>query len=384
MNLLDRYVFKSVLFTCLTAVAMFAFIVIVPNVARDLLSHALAGQLSALTMAKLILLLVPHAITYALPMGILTGVLLTLGRLSADSEITAMRAAGISLARATRPVILLGLLGVALGLYVNYEWMPRTRAEYYRTFAAAVRSNPLSLIVPKTFIRDFPGYVVYVNEKEGGLLRDFWLWELDRDRRVERVVRAESGRFDYDEEKNELILTLTHAQIENRNEDAPEDFTEAQLVGSFEQSAPIHLSLERFFGPGKGARWKREWMPFDQLLAARAELAAAPIPDEPQEAQKFVQDRMKLEMIYHDKFNTALAILSFAMIGVPLGIRVSRRETSANFGVAVGLTLAYYLMTVFIKVLDRQPQLRPDLLLWLPNLIFIGAAIVLMQRIQRR
>ncbi|MEO7599567.1 MAG: LptF/LptG family permease, partial [Opitutus sp.] len=212
MNLLDRYIFKSVFFTCLAAVGLFTFIVIVPNVAKDLLPYVLKGQLPAAIFAKLVILLLPFAITYALPMGMLTGVLLTLGRLSADSEITAMRAAGVSMIRLTRPVILLAVLGTIVALYFNFESMPATRVEYHQDFAATVRSNPLSLIEPKTFIRDFPGYVVYVGSKNGGELRDFWLWELDKERRVSRLVRAESGTFEYDEPSNSLILTLAHAQ----------------------------------------------------------------------------------------------------------------------------------------------------------------------------
>jgi len=96
------------------------------------------------------------------------------------------------------------------------------------------------------------------------------------------------------------------------------------------------------------------------------------------------EERMKLELIYHDKFNTALAVLSLALIGVPLGIKVSRRETSANFAVAVGLTLTYYLMTMAVKVLDRHPEFRPDLLLWVPNIILLSVGAWLLTRIDRR
>ena len=383
MNILDRYIFKSVFFTCAAAVALFAFIVIVPNIARDLLAYVLTGQLSLGTFGKLVLLLLPFAVTYALPMGMLTGVLLTLGRLSADSEITAMRAAGLSVSRIARPVLVLALLGVALGLYFNFDSMPRARVEYHRQLAAAIRANPLSIIVPKTFIRDFPGYVVYVNEKQGGLMKDFWLWELDADRRVKRLVRAAAGRFDYDEADNALILTLVHAQVETRDAVNPENFSEAQLVGSFEQSEAIRLPLDRFFGRS-GVHVKQEWLTYGELQAERASLAAQPPPADQAEAKKAAVARLKLELIYHDKFNTALAVLSLALIGVPLGIKVSRRETSANFAVALGLTLSYYLMTVAVKGLDRHPEYRPDLLLWAPHLILLAFGVWLFLRLEKK
>ena len=368
----------------MAAVGLFTFIVIVPNVAKDLLPYVLGGQLPGTMFAKLVILLLPYAITYALPMGMLTGVLLTLGRLSADSEITAMRAAGVSMLRITRPVIVLATLGAIVALYFNFESMPTTRVEYHRTIASTVRSNPLSIIVPKTFIRDFPGYVVYVGEKRGRELQDFWLWELDKERRVARMVRAQSGTFEYDEATHSLVLTLSQAQVETRDAKNPEKYTEAQLVGSFERSDPIRLPLDNFFGRSSGARMKQEWLRYNELDAARTSLASKELPADEPGATKLRLDRMKLELIYNDKFNTALAVLSLALIGVPLGIKVSRRETSANFAVAVALTLTYYVMTLAVKTLDSHPEFRPDLLLWLPNVVLLIAGVCMLLRVDRR
>jgi len=381
VTLLDRYIFKSVLFTCAAAVGLFAFIVLVPNIARDLLAYVLAGQLSTAAFGRLMLLLVPLAITYALPMGLLTGVLLTLGRLSADHEITAMRAAGIGLPRLTIPVIALGAIGAGLGLYFNFDSMPRARVEYHRELAEAVRVNSLSFIEEKTFIRKFPGYVVYVNEKSGTELRDFWFWELDDQKRVTRLIRAEAGHLDYDDTTNTLILSLTHAQVETRHEKNPENFADTSPIVSFERSEPLRLSLDRFFKPGS-VRVKPDWMTFSQLRQERVRLAARVAP--PGQAKDYAREAMKLELVYQDKFNTALAVFSLALIGVPLGIKVSRRETSANFGVALLLTLGYYLLTVSVKTLDRHPEYRPDLLIWVPNLLIIGLGVWLFTRIEKK
>ena len=68
-------------------------------------------------------------------------------------------------------------------------------------------------------------------------------------------------------------------------------------------------------------------------------------------------------MTIQNKLNTALAALSFVFVGIPLGIKVSRRETSANLGVAVAIALGYYFLTVMAGWLDNRPELRPDLLL---------------------
>ena len=381
MNLLDRHIFVSVLFTCAAAVGLFAFVVALPNVVRELLGPLLAGQFGFETFARLVGLLLPFAISYALPMGILTGVLLTLGRLSADSEITAMRAAGISVVRLARPVFVLGIVCTAIAYYVNFESMPWARVQYYREFAAAIRANPLRIIEAKRFIRDFSGRVLYVGEKEGPVLRDIWIWELDAQSRVRRLVRAESGRLDYDEATNTLIPTLYRAKAEERDADNPEDFSKSPKAPSVDQISDVRISLDQYFGRNL-ERMKQDWLTYDQLRAEEARLAA--VTPAPEKAKDHARDRMKLSLILQEKFNLSLAVFSFALIGVPLGIKVSRRETSANLGLALVLVLSFYLLTVVVKWLDRRPELRPDLLLWLPNVLFIALGIWLFTRIDRR
>ena len=380
MNLLDRYIFKSVLGSCLAAVGLFGFVLMLGNAIRDLLGYVLAGQLPLATFGQLLLLLIPFVAYYALPMGMLCGVLV-LGRLSAQHEITAMRAAGLSLTYIARPVLILGVLGTVLGLVINFEAMPRARMHYQKELVSAIQTNPLRFIVPRTFIRDFPGFVVYVGEKKGSVLNDFWLWELDDEKRVKRLVRAESGRFDYDAEDHALLLTLLQAQVEARDPKEPEDFSRPPLVGTFERTEQVRLPLDQLFGKTT-VRQKLKWKTYEELRAENARLAAMDV--EPEELTEHRKDQMKVKLAVQEKFHNALAILAFALMGVPLGIKVSRRETSANLGVAVMLALSHYFMTVMVNWLDQHPQYRPDLLYWIPNLLFISLGIWLFRRIDKR
>lgn len=382
MNLLDRHIFKSVLLSCLAAVGLFAFVVALANFIRDLLGPFLAGQLDLLMLLRLLLLLLPYVVVYALPAGILTGVLLTLGRLSADSEVTAMRAAGIGLARVARPVFVLGALGAALALYSNFESMPWARVQYHREFADAIRTNPLSFLVPKTFIRDFKGIVVYVGDRAPGstILRDVWIWKLDGKSRVTEFIRAESGRVDYDESANSLIVHLVRAKGEQRTEDSPEDFSKSPRAPSVSQWQEIRLPLGSMLGQNI-FHVKPEWLRFGQLQQRRAELAQQPVELGQQKEASIAQ--MKLAMIVSEKANLSVAVFAFAFVAVPLGIKVSRRETSANLGIAVALVLGYYFLLTMVKWLDRHPEYRPDLLLWAPNVLFLAFGGWLLRRVER-
>jgi lipopolysaccharide export system permease protein len=382
VNLLDRYIFRSVLLTCLGAVSLFAFVLMLGNAIRDLLGYVLNGQLTLQNAGELILLLLPFVVSYALPMGILTGVLLVLGRISSDSEVTAMRANGISLLRIARPVVLLGVLGCAATLYVNFQSMPWARVEYDRRLNEYARADPTRFILPKTFIRNFPGSVVYVGEKQGAVLRDFWLWQLDREGRAWRMVHAESGQIDYDKEKNSFLITLTRASVEERGKASPGDMRNPPNIPTVDKTEPPYeLPLDPILGVPT-LRQKLQWMTWTELhaeLGRREQLTV-----KPEEQRQKERDVMQVRLVIQDKLTTAVAVISFALIGVPLGVRVSRRETTAGLGIATGLALGYYFLTVMVGWLSRHPEYRPDLLYWVPNVVFLGLAVHFFRRLERR
>ena len=379
MNLLQRHIFKSVLFSCAAAVGLFAFVLTVGNVVRDLLGYLVAGQLAPELFLELLLLIPPFVLSYALPFGVLTGVLLVLGRMSAEHEITAIRAAGLGLGWVARPILILAALGVALGLVINFQFMPWARVVYHVELSNAVRKDPLSFIVPRTFIRDFPGKVLYVGEKNGPGVKDFWLWELDAQGRVKNMIRAATGTFDFDESTGDLILNINHFQVESRDVKNPEDFTLLRPPLSAE-STSVRLPLGGVFGQSS-FHPKLQWYALPKLRAEWQRLAQPVAPAE--RAQRELA-RMKLRIVVQDKFSTAFAVFSFALVAIPLGIKVSRKETSANLGLALALAMGYYFLTVAIGWLDRHPEWRPDLLMWLPNLIFVGVGLWLFWRVDRR
>ncbi|MBX3735986.1 MAG: LptF/LptG family permease [Candidatus Didemnitutus sp.] len=380
MKLLHRHIFANVALTCLAAVGLFAFVLMIGNALKDLLGYVLAGQLDAGTFLRLIGLLVPFVVSYALPMGVLTGVLLVLGRMSSDREITAIRASGVSVAGISAPIFFFALLGVVASLLVNFQFMPTARVAYHRQLADAVRQNPLSFIVPKTFIRDFPGIVLYVGEKKGESdLRDFWLWEVDPQGKVKRFARAEGGTLTFDEKQNNLTLTLFRAQVEVRNEKDLEDFSSLSGAPAMER-ATFYLPLDRVTG-AHTVSTKLKWLTFSELLAEWRRLER---PDPRVPAAERERLRMKVQVVFQEKCSTAFSVLSFALLAIPLGIKVSRKETSANLGVAVGLAMAYYFMTVVVGWFDNKSAFRPDLLMWLPNVGFQALGLWMFKRVDRQ
>jgi lipopolysaccharide export system permease protein len=371
MNLLHRHIFWSVLTTCLASVGLFAAVLILGNVLKDIMGYMLAGQIEPTTFLYLMGLLVPYVAAYALPMGMLAGVLLVLGRMSAQQEITAMRAAGLSLFYVARPVILLGVLATIGALVINFEFMPRARTAYKTILADAVQTNPLSFIVPRTFVRDFPNMVVYVEEKDGAELKDIWFWRLDDENRVVESGRAKSGEVTFDETAAALSVVMREVSAEARTEKDPEDFSKVRGTTTVGE-VPLVFAVDDLFSQQK-RRVKYKSMTLTQLVTERDRLYEA--GDE--------VTGMKASLAISEKASTAVAVLAFAIMAVPLGIRVSRTETSANLGVALVLVMGYYFLTIIVSWLEAKPDLRPDLLMWLPAILFMSLGVWLFSRVER-
>ena len=378
LRLLDRYIFKQVLVTCSACVGLFVFLIAAVNALKDMLGYLLAGQLQPESALKLLLLLIPYVIMYALPMGMLLGVLLVLGRMSADSEIVAMRTAGQSLKRISAPIFGLALAGVVLGVAVNFYYMPIARTVYHDEFGKMLRTNALRLIVPKTFIRDFPRMVVYVNEKHGDYVKDIWVWRLDKEQRVTEFSHAETGRIELNKETNELVFKPFQISTERFDVKDPENFSKPPIRGEADSGGSLTVSLSRFFGP-KTFNRKLDWFTPSELLATRREYVETLPPGHDRE-----QKLMRIDMILQNKGSMALAVFILVFIAVPLGIKVSRRETSANLGVALLMALCYYfLSTVVVGWFEKYPEYRPDLLVWVPNVFFISIGLWLNLRVER-
>jgi lipopolysaccharide export system permease protein len=372
MNLLQRHIFKSVLFTCVVTAGVFAFVLIVGTAFRDLLGYLLAGQLTPEVFTKLILLLIPSVGIHALPIGMLTGVLLVLGRMSAQQEVTAMRSAGLGLSFIAKPILSIAAAGVVLSLGLNFYFMPQARTISRTTLSDVVRKNPLSIIVEKTFIRDFTGIVIYAGKKTGGELGDVWLWRLDKEKRVTEFLRAKTGHIDYDDANNVMKVRLFDTFSDRRNPKSPESFANTDAQVSMGEVA-VDLSLDSIFGQRVLVR-KPSLFTLDELLARRDQLERTAAP---------LAERMKVSVALHEKAADSVTIFVFALVAIPLGIKVSRKETMANLGIALLIALSYYFINVMVSWLGGVPELRPDLWLWLSPVLFIGLGIWLYRRVER-
>ena len=383
MRLLHRYLFFSILGTVILSVALFVFVLLAGNVIRDVLSLLASGRLSWGMFLELILLIIPYIVAYALPLGMLTGILIVLGRLSSQQEVTAMKAAGLNLYHLSVPIFAIAFLGMILSVFINNYHSPKAKREYRNTLATVIRDNPVNFLETRTFIDAFPGYVIYVGDREGSELHDFWIWELDEAQRARNFIRANKGRFDYDEQDDAIVLTLLGAVGEKRRDEDLEDLSDQTLPLLHFNEWSVRLSLEEILG-SIGKRKKLSTLTLDELLEVRkealAELNAAHTPQAIEAARTRV---VEIQLQIQKNLSMAFSVFSLVLIGIPLGIKVGRKESYANLALALALALVFYLLMIVFTWLEKQPALRPDILIWVPNIIFQGAGLVLLSRANR-
>ena len=167
MRLLDRLVLGEVAAATAAATGGGVFVLSAGNVVKQIAGEVASGRMTALQAAELVALVMPGVVPYALPLGVLTGILIAFGRLGAQNELTAMRAGGVSLGRIAAPALLLaGLLSLAAAA-VNLEVAPRANTAYRDLLRGAAERNPVAAIVPGELCRAFPGAVLRAGGRDG-------------------------------------------------------------------------------------------------------------------------------------------------------------------------------------------------------------------------
>ena len=400
MTILSRYLLRETLGTLLLAVVVCTGVLLAGNLMKQVVALLVSGQAGLPTVLLGVALLVPYVLTFALPMGMLTAALLVFGRLSADQEITAARANGLSLASLAFPVLLLSLVFAGLCAWVNLDISPRSRAAFKRLLYQAAFDPDRPLITEGRFITDLPGVVFYAARVRGAELEDVVFYQLRDGRRV-RDLRAPRARIELDrtnrqmrltffdaralewipaqsdppapppEEGDEPALPAAEAPMSPLPEAAPPAEPEAppadaepgdESAGQWQPVFLTETTLPPIPLPEPGARGhstKISDLTFRELRAERDRLRELGVPD-----------TTPIEIHLHRQVAFSFASFVFTLVGIPLGVRAHRRETSIGLALAVGLLLAYYAFTVLGQSLEARPELRPQLILWVPNLLF--------------
>ncbi|HEX3110172.1 MAG TPA: LptF/LptG family permease, partial [Thermoanaerobaculia bacterium] len=165
MKILTRYILKEMFGPTMLGLLFYTSIILMKQL-FDLAGLIIRQSLALGTVMHLLGLSMPHIVVLTIPMSLLFGILIAVGRLSADSEIIAMRALGISTRTIYLPVFLFSFVIFLLNLYLMNTWLPRANAEFTRMRLEIATSGAQKEIRPRVFYDDFENVIVYVNDIE--------------------------------------------------------------------------------------------------------------------------------------------------------------------------------------------------------------------------
>jgi len=299
------------------------------------------------------------------PLALLVSSVLVFSRLSADSEIAAMRACGVNLLTVMKWPILFGLLCSLLGAWINNEIVPRGH-EVRRSLKTRVSVDTgLDLLKPGEMIDDFPKVKLYFGSKEGNWLHDLVVMDYSSPK-VDRMIRASKARVE--SEGRDLNLDLYSLTVDPLDADHPG----MARIARYQHTIKDALADTKYTKKGKDMR-------FGELVRKIAEMKAVgrrveDVEDVARFKREIKRSRSKLKTELSKRFVFAAASFCFILIGVPLGIRAQRKESSIGMAISLGVAIGYYLLVMLMLSLQKSYRIHPEFLIWLPVALTLALA----------
>src|SRR5215217_636669 len=214
MSIIDRYVTRQVLTTGLFAVGVLSVVLVLGNVFKKLLDLLVNRDVPLDLILTFIAYILPFSLTFTIPWGFLTAVLLVFGKMSAENELIALRSSGISVPRACLTVFILAVACTGVCLWINVDVAPKAQVKMKDALYNIATSNPLAMFGSDKIITEFPGRKIYVERNEGAELFNLLVYELNEDHEPMKVVFAKRGKLETDGANRRLLMHIYDARFE--------------------------------------------------------------------------------------------------------------------------------------------------------------------------
>jgi lipopolysaccharide export system permease protein len=365
MKTLHLYITRQVLTALGMTVAVFTFVLLLGNILKEIIALLIAGQITFPLVLKAVGLLLPYSMVYVLPIGLLTAVLLVMGRFSADQELTVVRASGTSLLAIVVPVIGLSALLCVLCAVFNLWVGPHCRTAYKNLIFEVGTKSISNLITEDRFIEEIPGIILYVRKRHGDDLEEVRLYEIEKNH-IKRRTTADRGKIIYDPAGQKISFALFDAITEYKKDEPSID---PSFIGPPAPRDPDE------WGTARGHRFDLPPIDLTPLLNSDrkpklSEMDHWQLERELKDLNAKGVETMPVRVQIQRQIAFSFACFAFTLLGIPLGIQAHRRETSIGVAISLGLVLVYYTFIIAAEALQAKEYLHPQLIVWIPNYLF--------------
>jgi lipopolysaccharide export system permease protein len=352
---LDRYILREMIPPFFMTTVVLLLVLFLEKLFRlaDLVSRG-AGLLATI---KVLLYVVPSFMVITLPMSLLVGSLTAFTTMSADSEVTAMKASRISLYAMIRPVFFLAILTFGVTAATSLILVPSANTSLKIHLFNMVKSSAIVGIEPGVFSDTFDGMVIYVDKMDSlNNMRGVFISD-ERSVKEPYTILAKQGKLIADPQTLIVTLALQDGTIHM----APRDEKTYSLMGF--TAGKLFLDIKSSLS-GKGAPSK-----------GFADMSSTELLQNIKISRGEGKPTYQQETELHKRLSIPFACLIFGLIGAPLGIRRSRSGKSAGIAIAFMVFLVYYILLAGATNLAETGTVRPLLAFWIPNGLMAVASV---------
>ena len=362
LRILDKYIFREVCKAFLFGICAFSAVFIGSGTLFKIAKYITDYGASLSAVIKVFIFGLPNVIMWTFPMSMLLATLLTFGRLSSSSEITAMKSCGIGFFRIATPAIILGFFVSIAAILFNEHVVPWANTAYRNVVYYEIQGNTGAKSQDHIVLKDIKDgqiqRLLYARryDADSQSRQNVTLQEFNDAGKVSHVENAEYAEYEGKEwiMHNGMLYDISDGESEHtlrfNTQVLPISASPRQIVR--EQKNPEELTMKE--------------------LKAQIRIMKT----------QYV-DTNKLETELYQRITVPMASLIFALIDVPLGLQPTRNSSSAGFAMSVIIIFFYYALMTMANAIGRSGALSPMLAVWIPNIVGLIAGLFLIRKASR-
>lgn len=365
MSIIDRYILRE-LVKIFSLGAMVLTAVLFLDKILFLTEMIINKNVSIINVLKMLVYISPAFLVITIPMGVLVGTLITFSHFSADSEIVAMKATGVSFLRMLRPVLFLSLGAYFFTNIIMIYALPWGNQSFRDLVFKILKSSAGYEINEGVFNNEYGNMVLHVMEKDPRtqVMKGIFISDADAENE-QRIITAKEGMLLSDKETQDMVLQLTDGTIHAMGKETQE----YRLLSFDKYNLVIDIPDPTRKG-GKLMKGNRE-MSISELLKKIEALR--------EDGHEYNVELVEL----HKKFSIPFTCLLLGFIGAPLGIKTARAGRSGGFAVSLVVILFYYVCLITGESLGGAGKVHPLLAVWMPNIFIAAIGVYLVRKTSR-
>ncbi len=351
-KIISRYIFREIAFPFLIILFVLTFVLLMGKILQ-IMDLMVNKGISVLDIGQLIVLIMPNFMLFTIPIALLVSILIAMGRFSADNEITALKASGVSLIQIYYPAAIASLLAFVAAIVIGYFLVPQSNFATKKLLFELASQNASIGIKEKVFNGDFKGLLLYADKipadgeyMEGVMISD------NRIIGEQNTILAKKGFLLADPKLMIVKLRLEDGAIHTVSPDL-KNYRKVDFK-IYDINLDLSTTLASFTDEAKSST--------DMTMTELLERMKKPGLDDAAVRELAIE--------VHKKFSIPLSCIFFGLLALPLGITSHRAVKSRGFAIGIMIVAVYYLLRLGGEALVETGRLSPAIGVWTPNVVF--------------